>query len=241
MIHYILWMTRQYRVKENEGSRTPPLYSLPCEDQRLFVSCQPLCVAIDGVVLAATRCRPCLLLVFTPCTPLSTCLLPLVLVGLLVLHLTVVPDLYIGCACSSSRVCDACCVCVVLVPACNPVSCCTCFCRRHVPALTSALCLTFVGVLIPVCSPSRALFLFAGQAEHTPVCLGGCMTTPCFPVSGDAGDLDCQTIPIGLWGAVSRKMLRNCSGGFLRGMGAPRVLVTFVRRSVVSWEREDLM
>jgi len=36
-------------------------------------------------------------------------------------------------------------------------------------------------------------------------------------------------------------MLRNYSGGFLRGMGAPRVPVTFVRRSGVSWEREDLM
>ena len=24
------------------------------------------------------------------------------------------------------------------------------------------------------------------------------MATPCFPVSGDVGDLECQTIPIGL-------------------------------------------
>ena len=30
-------------------------------------------------------------------------------------------------------------------------------------------------------------------------------------------------------------------GGFLRGMGGPRVPVTFVRSSSVSWEREDLM
>ena len=74
MINYILWMTRQYPVKENEGSRTPPLYSLPCVVHRLFVSWQPSFVAIDGVVLAETRCRPCLLLIFTPCTPLSTCL-----------------------------------------------------------------------------------------------------------------------------------------------------------------------
>ena len=64
MINYILWMTRQYRVKENEGSRTPPLYSLPCLVHRLFVSWQPSCVAVDGVVLAGARCRPCLLLVF---------------------------------------------------------------------------------------------------------------------------------------------------------------------------------
>ena len=62
---------------------------------------------------------------------------------------------------------------VVLVPACNPVACCTCFCRRHVPALASALCLKPVGVLIPVCSPSRALFPFAGQAGHTPLCVLG--------------------------------------------------------------------
>ena len=104
-------MTRQYRVKENEGSRTPPLYSPSRVVHRLFVSWQPLCVAIDSVVLAETRCRPCLLLVFTPCAPLSTCLLPLVLFVLLVLPLPVVPDLYLVCACSSSRVCDASCVC----------------------------------------------------------------------------------------------------------------------------------
>ena len=62
---------------------------------------------------------------------------------------------------------------VVLVPACNPVACCTCFCRRHIPALASALCLTPVGVLIPVCSPSRTLFPFADQAGHTPLCVLG--------------------------------------------------------------------
>ena len=73
--------------RENEGSRTPPLYSLPCVVHCLFVSWQPMCVAIDGVVLAETRCRPCLLLVFTPCALLSTCLLPLVLFVLLVLPL----------------------------------------------------------------------------------------------------------------------------------------------------------
>ena len=87
MINYILWMTRQYRVKENEGSRTPPLYSLPCMVHRLSVSWQSLCVAIDGVVLAETRCSSCLVLVFTSCAPLSTCLLPLVLFVLLVLPL----------------------------------------------------------------------------------------------------------------------------------------------------------
>ena len=37
---------------------------------------------------------------------------------------------------------------VVLVPACDPAACCICFCRRHIPALASALCLTPVGVLI---------------------------------------------------------------------------------------------
>ena len=62
---------------------------------------------------------------------------------------------------------------VVLVPACNPVACCTCFCRRHIPALASVLCLTPVGVLIPVCSPSRTLSPFAGQAGHTPLCVLG--------------------------------------------------------------------
>ena len=72
MINYILWMTRQYRDKENEGSRTPSLYSLLCVVNRLFLSWQPLCVAVDGLVLAETRCRPCLLLIFTPCAPLST-------------------------------------------------------------------------------------------------------------------------------------------------------------------------
>ena len=87
MINYILWMTRQYQLKSNQGSRTPPLYSLPCVVHRLFVSWQPSCVAVDGVVLAETRCRPCLLLIFTPCAPLSTCLLPLVLFVLLVLPL----------------------------------------------------------------------------------------------------------------------------------------------------------
>ena len=49
MINYILWMTRQYRVKD-EGSRTPPVYSLPCVIHCLFVSWQPSCVAIDGAV-----------------------------------------------------------------------------------------------------------------------------------------------------------------------------------------------
>ena len=62
---------------------------------------------------------------------------------------------------------------LVLGPACNPVACCTCFCRRHIPVLASALCLTPVGVLIPVCSPSRTLSPFAGQAGHTPLCVLG--------------------------------------------------------------------
>ena len=44
-------MARQYRTKENEGSRTPPMYSLPCVVHRLSVSWHPSCVAIDGVVL----------------------------------------------------------------------------------------------------------------------------------------------------------------------------------------------
>ena len=111
VINYILWMTRQYRVKENEESRTSPLYGLPCVVHRLFVSWQPSCVAGDGVVLAETRCFPCLLLVFTPCAPLSTCLLPLVFFVLLVLPLPVMPALYLVCPCSFSRVCDTCCDC----------------------------------------------------------------------------------------------------------------------------------
>ena len=53
---------------------------------------------------------------------------------------------------------------VVLVPACHPVACCTCFCRRHVPALTSALCQSF-PYLVSVCRPGGA---------YASVCLGGC-------------------------------------------------------------------
>ena len=34
---------------------------------------------------------------------------------------------------------------------------------------------------------------------YASVCLGVYMATPCFPVSGDVGDLESQTIPIGLW------------------------------------------
>ena len=176
------------------------------------------------MVLAETRCRPCLLLVFTPCAPLSTCLLPLALFVLLVLPLTGF-DPFSSCTfekftsprCSALLAstlpmravhfkvvrleihdshgfnpmclsCQTCILCapalppvsvmraafvVVLVPACNPVACCTCFCRRHIPVLTSALCVTPVVVLIPVCSPSRTLFPFAGQAGHTPLCVLG--------------------------------------------------------------------
>ena len=169
-------MTRQNRVKENEGSRTSPLFSLPCVVHRLFVSWQPLCVAIDGVVLAETRCRPCLLLVFTPCAPLSVCLFALGSLRVLMLPLS---------PCLSCQTCILCApalppvsvmraaLVVVLFPACNSVACCTCFCRRHVPALASVLCLTPVGVLIPVSSPSRTLFPFAGQAGRTPLCVLG--------------------------------------------------------------------
>ena len=104
-------MACHYRVKENEGSRTPHLYSLPCVIHRLFVSWQPLYVAIDGIVLVETRCRSCLLLVFTPYAPLSACFLHLFLFVLLMLPLTVVLDLYLVCTCSFSPVCDVCCVC----------------------------------------------------------------------------------------------------------------------------------
>ena len=64
------------RGKRNYGSRIPPLYSLSCVSCRFFLSWQSTCEVVDGVVLAEARCRPCLLLIFTPCAPLSTCLLP---------------------------------------------------------------------------------------------------------------------------------------------------------------------
>ena len=193
------------------------------------MSWQPPCVSIDGVVVAATQCRPCLLLIFTTCAPLSTCLLPLVLFVLLVLPLApgVAPrfDPFSSCTlekftsprCSALLAstltmravhfkvvrleihdshgfipmclsCQSCILCapalppasvmcaafvVVLVPACNPVAYCICFCRRHIPVLASALCLTPVGVLIPVYSPSRTWSPFAGQAGHTPLCVLG--------------------------------------------------------------------
>ena len=152
-----LWMTRQNRVKENEGSRTPPWYSLPCVVQRLFVSWQPSFMAIDGVVFAETRCRPCLHLAFTPALPCPPASCP-----------WFSPCSW-SCLCLSCQTCILCvpalspvsvmraAFVVVLVPACNPVACCTYFCR-HVPALASASCLTPVGVLIPVCCPSRTLF-----------------------------------------------------------------------------------
>ena len=72
---------------------------------------------------------------------------------------------------SSCSWCCPCLSCQTCILSCSPVACCTCFCRRHIPALASALCLTPVGVLIPVCSPSRTLFPFAGQAGHRPLCV----------------------------------------------------------------------
>ena len=156
MINYILWMTRQYWVKENEGSRIPPLYSLPCVVHRLFLSWQPSYVAVDGVVLVETRRRSCLLLIFTSCAPLSTCLLPLVLRAPGVVPASCQTCILCAPALPPVSVMRAAFV-VVLVPACNAVACCTCFCRRHVPALASALCLPPGGVLIPACSPSRTL------------------------------------------------------------------------------------
>ena len=181
-------------------------------------------MVVDGVVLAETRCGPCLLLIFTPCAPLSTSLLPLVPFVLLVLPLaqfdpfpTCTLKKFTSPRCSGLIAstlpmravhfnvvrfeihdshgfdpmclsCQTCILCapslspvsvmhaafvVVLVPACNPVACCTCFCRRHIPVLASALCLTPVGVLIPVCSPSRTLSPFAGQAGHMRLCVLG--------------------------------------------------------------------
>ena len=44
--------------------------------------------------------------------------------------------------------------------------------------------------LVSLCRPGGA---------YASACLEGCMATPCFPVSGDVGDLKFQTIPIGLW------------------------------------------
>ena len=46
--------------------------------------------------------------------------------------------------------------------------------------------------------PYLVLLCRSGGA-YASVCLGVYMATPCFPVSGDVGDLESQTIPIGLW------------------------------------------
>ena len=163
---------------------------------RLFVSWQPSCVVIDGVVLAGTRCRFGLLLVFTPCTPLSACIPPLVLFVLLTWPLDQTCILCVP-ALSPVSVMRAVFV-VVLVPACNPVSCCTCS-FRPIPALASMLCLTPVGALIPVCSPSLLLFSSACQAEHTPLCVFGVTWRRHVSLfSGDVGDLERQTTPVGL-------------------------------------------
>jgi len=170
MINYILWMTRRYRVKENEGFETPPLYSLPCVVHLPFVSRQPSCVAIDGVVLAETRCRPCLLLVFTPCASLSTCLLPLVLC----------------CPCS--------CVCVMSY---------TCWCPHS--------CMQSFPYLVSLCRPGGA---------YASVCLGGYMATPCFPVSGYVGDLECQTEVAVFASFVMSQMNEAKTGSAQRASGA---------------------
>ena len=96
-MNYILWMARQYRVIKNHGSRTAPLHSLSFVNHRLFVSwLKPLCVAIDSVVLAGTRCRRCLLPVLPP---QSACILHLALFLLLNFPLTVTPDLHLVCSC----------------------------------------------------------------------------------------------------------------------------------------------
>ena len=134
---------------------------------------------------------------------------------------------------------------LVLVFACNPVSCCTCYFRRPIPALASVLCLTPFGVL-PVCSPSLALFPpgLPGGA-HASVGLGGDMAAPCYPrlrrcwrlgvsnhlyrplaIPFRALDVIAKTryeslgqhliiVAIPRAGAVSRKMLRNYSGRLL--------------------------
>ena len=56
-----------------------------------------------------------------------------------------------------------------------------CVCRR---------CMQSFPYLVSLCWPGGA---------YASVCLGGYMATPCFPVSGDVGDLECQAIPIGHW------------------------------------------
>ena len=64
---------------------------------------------------------------------------------------------------------------VVLVPACNPVACCTCFCRRHVPALASAFVLRLLvssslyAVLPGTCLPlpaRRGIRLYVSWVLH---------------------------------------------------------------------------
>ena len=177
MINYNLWTTRQHQVKEYETSRTPLLYSLPCVVHRLFVHslCHGslcvwrltvLCLLRPYIAPAfylcsrlALPCPPASCTWFSSCSwccPLLSC------------------QTWILCAPALSLVSVMRAAFVfVLFRACNPVSCCSCFCRSNIPAPASVLCRAPVDVLIPVCSPSRALFPFAGQAVHTPLCILG--------------------------------------------------------------------
>ena len=79
---------------------------------------------------------------------------------------------------------------VVLVPACNPVACCTCFCRRHIPALVSELCFTPVGVLIVHSS------------------LYAVLPVPCFPLPARRDIRLC--VSWGLHGDAMFPRLRRC-------------------------------
>ena len=98
---------------------------------------------------------------------------------------------YFSCSCCCSCLsCQTCILCapalapmfvmcaafvVVLVPACNPVACCTCFCRRHVPALASAFVLRLLvssslyAVLPGTCLPlpaRRGIRLYVSWVLH---------------------------------------------------------------------------
>jgi len=156
VINYILWMARQYRVKENEGSRSPPWYSAwrlmvlsllsPAVAPAFFLSSRPVLPCPPPSRPWFSSCSLC-----CPCLSCLTCILRATVLS----PVSVMRAAFV----------------VVLVPACNPVACCACSCRRHVPALVSPLCLPPDGVLIPICSPSRTLSPFAGQAGHTLLCV----------------------------------------------------------------------
>ena len=102
---------------------------------------------------------------------------------------------------------------VVLVPACNPLSCCTCLLLVRILALVSGVCHAPVVTVIPVCSPSPAVFFLfiLTFGTYGCVCLGVTWRCQVSLISGGVGDLKCQLIPIG--GEVrSPRLSPLCSG-----------------------------